>query len=160
MSNPYHFAQQLQIGKNAERRLDALFGKWYAIETVPPEIERKKHFDRLFIRPDGTQISVEYKTDLMCHKTGNLVVEIVSVDTNGTPGWVYSSDAELLVWEVQGLDVVLVAHFADIHRQLEEWKLKYRTVKIPNDGYNTIGILVPIDVYRKLCVWEHSTKGA
>ncbi len=149
----YHFDVQLKIGKDAERHLDRLFSQWYRIEELPLDIEQRVHADRLFVRQDDSQVMVEYKTDLMGHKTGNLVIETISADTHNTPGWVYTSQADMLVWWVVGLGEVLVAKMADVRAQLPEWQKRYQTVKIPNDGYHSIGLLVPIPVFKDLCIW-------
>jgi hypothetical protein len=149
----YSFSQQLSKGKQSESMLDDYFRKWYTVENVPIEFEKKLHYDRLFIRPDGSQITVEYKTDYMGHQTGNLIVEIVSNDKYDVPGWAYSCRADMLVWWVTGSHELLGVSPAAIREKLPEWESVYRRVSIKNEGYNTIGIAVPIVVFKSICLW-------
>lgn len=150
----YSFQEKLAQGKNAEEFLDKFFGRWYRINDIPLEIEKRIHADRLFVDLNGTQTVVEYKTDFMCHQTGNLIVETISADTTNTPGWVYSCQADMLIWWVVGLSEILCLRPVDLRANIAEWEAHYRKVTIKNEGYNTIGIAVPINRLRRLAVWQ------
>lgn len=150
----YDFGEKLLQGKNAERFLDDYFSKWYVVNEIPLEIEKCIHADRLFVDRRGTQTIVEYKTDFMGHKTGNLIVEIVSVDNANKPGWVYTCQADMLIWWVVGSGEILGLRPYDMRANVAEWEAHYRKVTIPNNGYNTIGLAVPIPRLRRLAVWQ------
>lgn len=149
----YNFEDQLNKGKDSEALLDEYFKRWYTVENVPIEFEKKLHYDRLFVRPDGSQVAVEYKTDYMGHQTGNLIVEVVSSDAHDTPGWAYTCRADMLVWWIVGTGELLGASPSAIREKLPEWRSMYRQVKIRNEGYNTLGIAVPIVVFKSICLW-------
>lgn len=158
MKPTYDFDTQKALGKQGERILDRLLAQWYDIEQLPLDIERQAGADRLFIRPDGSQVLVEYKTDYMAHETGNLVIETVSVDTFGVDGWAVSSHAEMLVTLVYYLGLVLVVEMDTLRAKLSEWSEKYRKVAIKNDGYSTIGLVVPLEVYKDITIAQlHTT---
>lgn len=150
----YEFGEKLMQGKNAEHFLDSYFSRWYTINEIPLEVERRIHADRLFLDRHGTQTVVEYKTDFMGHNTGNLIVETISVDTDNKPGWVFTCQADMLLWWIVGNGEILGLRPADMRANVAEWETHYRRVTIPNQGYNTIGIAVPIPRLRRIAVWQ------
>ena len=74
----YDFNEQLQKGEHYENELDIFFSKFYKIKKVTMD-EQRQGFDRIFIRPDGTQLKIEYKSDDKARTTGNFFIELYSV---------------------------------------------------------------------------------
>ena len=139
----YGFNQQLKEGEQQEQKLDAFFARWYNIQPVAMDMQRLG-IDRLFTRRDnGHVFKIEYKSDWTASKTGNAFVETVSVDTPHTPGWVYSSQADYLIYYLPKAMRAYIIAFENLRVRLPQWT-KFPTRSIPNQGYNTVGLLVPL----------------
>ena len=142
----YLFDEQLKQGKRGEYLLDEFFGaQGYKVQHASKRADRQG-IDRYLIR------TVEYKTDYMAHKTGNLFVETISVKnaTTEKPGWAHTSKADWLIWLIDGKSEVLIIWFGTLRRMLPEWEKRCREVSVQNKGYLTIGRLVPLDEMRQL----------
>lgn len=144
----YRFDVQHTRGLEGEAALDALFARWYRI-TAASATEQRQGIDRWFSH-DTRRISVEYKTDTTAARTGNAFVETVSVDTSGKQGWAYTSQADYLAYYIPPDGVVYVMRFSRLRRQLPRWDLLYPTRTIPNQGYHTHGLLVPLREFEAL----------
>lgn len=150
MTQTYNFQTQLATGEEAERRLDAWFAHWYAIEPATPA-QQRAGIDRIFTRHDtGRAFKVEYKTDSRASATGNAFVETVSVDTTGKAGWAFTSQADILLYYVPVSEVIYVIQMATLRRHLSRWQRQYQARKIPNQGYCTHGLLVPLDEFERI----------
>jgi hypothetical protein len=145
----YDFNEQLTKGEGAERTLDTLFAQWYAIQPVDRE-QQRRGIDRIFTRKDnGCIFRIEYKTDWTASKTGNGFVETVSVDTANKSGWAHSSQADYLIYYVPGDALVYIIAFANLRARLHCWH-GFPLKRIPNQGYNTLGLLVPLDEFERI----------
>lgn len=145
----YGFKEQLTKGQQSEAELDRFFSQWYAITPVSMELQRQG-IDRIFTRKDNGHIfNIEYKTDWTAGKTHNAFVETVSVDATNKPGWAHSSRADYLIYYVPGDDLVYVIAFANLRARLHCWQ-EYPIRSIPNNGYNTIGLLVPLCEFERI----------
>lgn len=139
----YKMKTQLRKGEKSERHLDSVFSKWYKIKPAS-RAEQRLGIDRHFKNGDNHH-TVEYKTDWRAAQTGNAFVETISVDTQNKPGWAYSSQSDILVYYVPGDDLIYIFEFPEFRKHLPRWIETFRKAPpIPNDGYNTIGILVPL----------------
>jgi len=154
MTATYSFDEQLRIGKAAERLLDTYFSQWYSIEIIPHEIEVLIHSDRLFIDAYGHHTIVEYKADYIGHRTGNAYVETVSVASENKPGWVYTSQADVLIYWVVGNGQVIAVSPKQLREKLPGWEVHYHTIQARNETYYGAGVLVPISELRKLSIYE------
>lgn len=148
----YKFDEKLKEGMEWEEVLDQVLSRWYQIEKVHQELQRQG-LDRIFKRKDdGTRYGVEYKTDISAFGTDNIFIELVSVDRDNKPGWAYSSIAQRLIVFIPQLREILVADLNHIRDcKLKDWIEKYPKKKIPNEGYNTIGIPVPKAEFQTSC---------
>ena len=145
----YKFDEQLSKGQAAEKKLDSLFSDTYVIQEAEMK-DQRRGIDRFFVsRKLNTALSVEYKTDWRAAKTGNAFVETVSVDTQNKPGWAKSSQADYLVYYVPDDELVYVMKMKKMREHLNEWMSRYPERKIPNQGYSTIGVLVPLKEFEK-----------
>lgn len=144
----YTFREQIDKGKQAEARLDEWFSTWYEIKQIPLEVERVEHFDRIFIR-DGQEMRVEYKTDFQAHQTGNAFIETYSNIETNKPGWIYSSQADILVYFIPEAKSILIVRMMLIRMCIRHYLKVYRKRKCKNvnpngSNYHSEGVLVPI----------------
>lgn len=147
-TQPFQFDAQLRDGERGERILDRRFARWYEIQPVADFLQRAG-IDRLWkCRDTGREFWVEYKTDRRAAETGRIFVETVSVTTAGKLGWAYTSKAQLLVTYIPDQKVALVTQMTTIKRLLPEWLREYPQAPARNEGYETIGLLVPIEDFR------------
>lgn len=154
MSSPddaYSFSVQLEKGEGAEARLDRFFGRFYCISSVDAQAQRWG-IDRIWWRRDMTiRCSVEYKTDWAAERTGNVFIETVSVDSQNKPGWVYTSVAQLLVYYLPQSGVAYIAPMLAVREATKEWAQTHQEMPVPNDGYNTKGLLIPLAEFAEKC---------
>jgi hypothetical protein len=143
---PYHFTDQLDKGKQAESQLDAHFSEWCDIVPATAD-EQRRGIDRWFTnRITGRIASVEYKTDWRAARSGNAFIETVSVDTSHKAGWVYTCAADWLLYFCPGRngEQAYWVSLLVLRAALAQWVNQYPARTIPNDGYNTVGVLVPL----------------
>ena len=149
----YDFDEQLAKGEDGEKLLDAFFSREWIIRTATRQ-EQRQGIDRHYIhRRDGRRYKIEYKTDYIVHRTGNAFIETVSVDSEGRAGWAHTSSADFLFYFVVEDLLLYIVSMRTLREQLERWARVYPIKAVPNRGYKTHGILVP------LCeLEEHSTQ--
>lgn len=140
---PHDFQTKLLEGERWELALDNFFSKWYTIQPVDRQGQRAG-VDRLWTRPDGSVLRIEYKADSVCWRTGNVFLEVVSVDTSGKTGWVWSSQADLLVYLMPQVGKAFLVEMAALRWAMGEWSWKYPTKTADNGTYRTHGVCVPI----------------
>lgn len=151
MSETYSFDAQLKKGEKYEKELDDYFGEWYYVYPVSFDAQRSG-IDRVFKhKTTDVSISVEYKADERTVETGNIFVETVSVDTQNKKGWAYTSCSQMLFYYIPQEKTVLVISMLEIKNQLSGWIKRFKEKSVPNDGYNTKGILVPLQEFLKHC---------
>lgn len=120
----------------------------YEIEYVNRRAQRAG-LDAIYTNPHtGRRTSVSIKTDERAGDTENVFIETVSVHQDGVdvkPGWGYMCKADvILIWlpRQRLLLVLMPARLADV---VDEWSKRYLLKRVPNDGYETLGIAVPIE---------------
>ncbi|MEM7133356.1 MAG: hypothetical protein AAF702_44070 [Chloroflexota bacterium] len=145
--------RQLAKGEAAETLLDGHFSDRFKIRPATRE-EQRLGIDRYFTQfTTGKTYTIEYKTDWTASRTGNAFVETVSVDTMNIPGWIYTSQAEWLIYYVPGRQVIYIGRLSALQEMIEEWVERFGPEKaIPNDGYFTQGILVPLEEFGRQAV--------
>jgi hypothetical protein len=150
-ADPHDFRKSLKDGKQGEEELDRHFGRWYLIEEVPISDEKRYGIDRIFeCKQRGVSFGVEYKTDSEAAVTGNAFIEVVSDDTRGTPGWAKKSIAMELIYYIRPEGKIYIFQMHHIKRALSKWIARYPQRPALNKGYNTIGVLVPLNVLCRL----------
>ena len=156
----YQFKEQLNDGREGERRLDAFFAYWYTIAPAT-DTQQRAGIDRIFTcLYFGQQFTVEYKTDKTAARTGNAFIETVSVTTTGKRGWAYTSTAEYLVYYVPGREVAYIVPFEVIRAHLLRWLNTYQQRSVPNHGYCTEGVLVPLAELNRIATWYGTVDAA
>lgn len=147
----YDFNGQLEKGEGFEDVLDRYFSKRYKVEKVSMSAQ-KSGIDRVFTHPEKFRYSVEYKADEITHRTGNVFIETVSVDTHDKPGWGYSSCAQMLIYYPVGTNTAYGIPMLTLKNLLVEWKKKYKERPVANNGYKTYGIPVPLGEFAAACI--------
>lgn len=153
------FDKSLKAAKLYESELDKHFVQSFNINPATLEQERLG-IDRFFEhRASRVCYSVEYKTDHKTPETGNVFIETMSVDTAGKLGWAYTSLAQVLVYFVPEHEYAMRADMTAVKRMLPEWQA-YREAAAWNrsrsgDYYRTVGKLVPLEEFRRVCVDIH-----
>lgn len=151
----YDFSERLKFGEKHERFLDGYFNDNFTIRDAS-QADQRRGIDRYFTdRRNGKTYSIQYKSDETAARTGNAFVETVSVDTNNTPGWAHTCQADFIVYYVVGRGPAYVVRPSAIKKKLTDWAKKYPCRSIPNKGhgrkrYNTIGLLVPLAEFERI----------
>lgn len=149
----YLFADKLHEGEEYERVLDEFFSSIFDVKHVSMNAQ-KSGIDRVFTnRTTNISYSIEYKADSTAARTGNMFLETISVDTTNKPGWACTSCAQLLVYYIPPLDKAYLVSMLTIKTLVPTWAETYSKKPIPNDGYNTIGVLVPLTEFEQHC-WK------
>lgn len=144
-SQTYDMQEQLSKGEAAELLLDNHFAARFLIQPAT-RAQQRQGIDRIFtLRTTQKSYPIEYKTDWTAGRTGNAFIETISVDTMNVLGWVYTSQAEWLLYYVPTKKIIYIIRFASMRDRLDAWIDRYGPEKaIPNDGYFTRGIVVPL----------------
>lgn len=142
-NTPYEFDKQLALGKQGEAWLDALFTKRGAHVRAVDMDQQRSGIDREFIIPGGRRYTVEYKTDLISIRSGCMFLELVSNTVTGKCGWLFTTQADYLVYHAIGVGVYLM-----VPTELVDWYLlnthNYVVLPVRNTTYSAIGAKVPI----------------
>lgn len=153
----YDMRQQLKQGESAERYIDSLFCDEFAIRPATRQ-QQRMGIDRVFTRRrDGREWKVEYKADKTAARTGNTFVETVSVDTRNKLGWAYTCQADFIMYYIVGRGPLYILRPRDIKGKIGNWQRRYPQRRIPNNGYHTVGVLVPLHEFERLAVQILST---
>ena len=146
----YDFNTQLQQGQQAERSLDLILEITFQIQPANRE-QQRRGIDRLLThRETGQRWRAEYKADHQAHTTGNAFVETISVDRDLKLGWAITSEADLLFYFIPESGLIYILSFSTLREQLPRWLRRYPCRSIPNQGYGTHGILVPLYEFETL----------
>lgn len=148
----YDMSTQLARGEEAERLLDRHFADRFEIRDATRQ-QQRQGIDRIFIRYTTLRpYQIEYKTDWAASRTGNAFIETVSVDTKNIPGWAYTSRSQWLIYYLPPQQRILILSFAKLRTLLPQWvRIHKPAPPIPNQGYNTRGILVPLTEFEDVC---------
>lgn len=146
----HSFTHKLKEGQRHEAFLDRYFSADFAITPANPTEERSgidRHFKR---RRDGRCLTIQYKADSTAARTGNAFIETISVDRDNIPGWAYTCRADLLIYYIPPMGLAYVLEPAVIRDRVDAWQQTFKSKAIPNKGYNTIGVLVPLDEIERI----------
>lgn len=154
----YSFGKQLKIGQEAERIVCAwLCSQGRTVRDATPD-EQRAGIDLCVSGDGGANRRVEVKADTWAAETGNAAMEVVQVSTTGDPGWVWTCQADWLLFCVTGTGECLWLRPSDVRdRALRDWRCRVkrrelRVLHTQNDGYQTINWLVPLSEVRDLAV--------
>ena len=149
----YTFPEQLEKGEAHESILDVFFSTWYDIEDATWE-QQHMGIDRLFTsKKRGIRASVEYKTDFIAQKTGNVFIEVEDEDGRAL-GWASSSMAQILIYFIPEMNVIFMADMLKIKLDIDILCVRYGVKVVRNPTYNVLGAPVPIDKFRDYVISE------
>jgi hypothetical protein len=155
VSGSFVDSPQFKSGMAVEDFLDQYFGAEFEIKRTTQHQERVLCLgDRIYKNGDKS-FFVEYKSGIQTHYTGNIFLETISVDNPCKPGWVYTCQANFVLYAVLLDGMILVFKPDDLRRQIAELKTKFPekpTGKGQNKNYNTHGIIIPLNYAQNLAV--------
>jgi len=142
-------------GKVGEDDLDRFYGIAHIIKEVSIELQNLG-IDRVFIKmKSGFRFTVDYKTDYKTFDTGNVFIETVSRTDINKLGWAFTSCAQYIFYYLPQERVNYIATMHDIRNKLLQWYKEYPTKPAYNEGYKSLGITVPLDVFSGICIARH-----
>lgn len=134
------FAQQVHTGAAAEAKLD----RWAEQRFGEPPEQVDMAMQKAGIDRTVAGITLEYKADSQGHRTGNVFLETISVDRTGKPGWVWTTEADWVVyWLPASGDGWLLAPAA-LRDRIWDWSRRFRVKVSSNPTYHSYGLLVPV----------------
>ena len=128
------------------------------IHLVQATIEEDRQFgidDWLQLPTEGV-VSVDWKTDHRSALTGNLAVEVIANSSSGKLGWVFTSQANYIVYLLPTLSRLLWFKTAVLRAAVIEWLPIYPTKAAHNDNrhdrflYTTWNLTVPLEEASRL----------
>lgn len=151
----YSLRRQLEKGERWEKYLDSLFVDNFSIRPATRQ-QQRQGIDRIFTHKLwGTEYRIEYKADKTAARTGNAFIETTSVDTWNKPGWALTCQSDFLIYYIVGIGPAYILRPRDIKANVSEWQGRYPERKIPNKGYHTVGLLVPLAELERFAVAVH-----
>lgn len=143
--------EQFKRGSDVAQWLDLFLERLnFSVTPTSYEEERKLFLgDRKIVSPRGEVYYVEYKSGIQTYYTGNVFLETASVDTENKPGWVYTCQADFILYAALLNGKILVFRPPCLREVIEELRAQFperKTSHGQNKGYCTHGILVPLEV--------------
>lgn len=142
------FKKQFDAGKSNEDKIANYFTKdgWTVTQLSQHDERKLKLGDKHFSKGDCS-FNVEIKQDGKAAYTGNLFLEIVSVNVAGVAGWMETTNAAYVVTTIPALKKILIFRTDVLRDSIDDLKSKFKvlpTRKELNKGYSSLGIIVPI----------------
>jgi hypothetical protein len=153
VSNSFVNSPQFKSGMAVEDFLDKYFSNQFEIKKTTNHQERVLCLGDRIYKGNDKCFFVEYKSGIQTHYTGNVFLETISVDNPCKPGWIYTCQADFVLYAPLLDGMILVFKPDDLRKQIAELKTKFpekSTGKGQNKGYNTHGIIIPLDYAKKL----------
>lgn len=149
VTTTFDFETQLKQGFEGEAELVAHLTAqgWHCIKaTIAQE---KTGIDYICKhKKTGVTRTIEIKSDSRASHTQNAFIETVSVKKGKNiikQGWAYTCQANYLFYYLPQDLIAYAFKVSHLRLHLDEWLRKnYRLVSVPNRGYVTQGILVPL----------------
>lgn len=108
--------------------------------------------DRLVLLSNGKVLRIDEKKRREVYD--DILLEFVSVDTTGAPGWIEKDLAiDYLAYAFMPIERVYLFPWDMLRRAWKyykrEWIARYPRITAQNDGYKTFSVAVPIDTLRR-----------
>ncbi len=156
MSVAHDFEEQLAYSEEASQEAfwDAVYRK--AFPTLvnhmpcPGDVESQRMgIDRLILLSNGQTLKIDEKKRRK--DRNDVLLEYVSVDTTGAPGWVEKDLAiDYIAYAFMPSRQCLLMPWPQLRRAWfgfkDQWLRKYKIPPVPNKGYHTLCVAVPIPV--------------
>ncbi len=153
VNNSFVESPQFKSGMKVETFLDQYFSNEFEITPTTKYQERTLCLGDRIYKKDSTIFFVEYKSGIQTHYTGNIFLETISVDKPCKPGWVYTCQADFILYAILLDGLILVFKPNNLRQQIADLKRKFPekpTSKAQNKGYNTHGVIIPLDYAKSL----------
>ncbi len=154
----YHdFKAKLAEGEAYAKEQDAIYSSKFNIRPSTPE-EDRRGIDRHFkAKACPFEFTMQYKGDERAATSGNLFIEIISVDTTMAPGWAIKCEADYMSIYVPQERHVYLLHVRMLHIWVPAWLMRWPVTQAQNKHYKTHGILIPRKAIAKEppCMWSH-----
>jgi hypothetical protein len=148
--NTYTFGQQIAAGQAGEAILDGWLELEYEVTEATRE-EQRRGIDR-WAKKGNKTIGVEYKTDFRGHTSGFGFVETISVDKAGKQGWLWTTEADWVVYWTPGNQTGIVLSPEILRQNAYQWTKKYNVKTASNPSYHSYGILVPLEELQRVAI--------
>lgn len=132
------------------RTLDYLRALPQTVEVLDRQQDRetqRRGVDLIWVKKDGTQTTIDVKGDGRAHKTGNFVVELLSVVEQNIPGNFITSKADQWHMHELGRNHLHVWHlpaFRTWFYHATRGNESYITRTTDREGWHTWGLKLPI----------------
>lgn len=142
------------VKRAMESEIDKHFSRQWRIEPVDRDTQLDG-IDRIWTHlTTGELYTVEYKCDHRTIQTNRVFIETVSNANSTRPGWVITSQADLLIYYCHGLGFAFRASMPKVQETYEaKWKdLPVRSASnIGRDGrmYDTLGVCVNKNKFKR-----------
>jgi len=143
----FDFNTQLKQGFEGEAEIIAHLTAqgWHCTKSTRDQ--ERQGIDLITARGNESR-TIEIKSDRRASQTGNAFIETVSVLKGAEiikKGWTYTCKADFLFYYLP-LDLIAYVYQPSILQTYTDFWIKknYRKVSVPNKGYITQGILVPL----------------
>jgi hypothetical protein len=143
---PYKFDAQLQQGHAGEEAIYQWLSRFYTIHRCTDMAQQRQGVDAIIRHKDsGNQFLVEVKTDYRAAETGNAFVELVAYDKPTLKlGWAYTCQSDWLIYFLPVSGQIFFLKPRRIRDRLNFWLSRYKQRTVPNQDFNTRGLLVPL----------------
>lgn len=151
----YDFHQQLRQGQQGETTVhDWLRSQGWNLRpaTMP---EQKQGIDFWGSKPGRGAASFEVKTDTAAHRTLNAFVELQSNSKTGKLGWLFTCQADVLLYWIPKMDTLHWMNLTAIRTAYADWKELYPIKTVHNGTYYTTGLVVPLEVFETCAIYTY-----
>lgn len=151
------FRQQYERGNKGETELDIYYKKLYRVSHARYE-HQKLGIDRYFCAINSKYqewFSVEYKTDYLAHRTGNIFIETAIHNKSGyhCQGWFQLTLAQALFYYIPEQKLCYCADVLKMKNISSGYYTSYKETQgiLNSDCYQAMGVLVPIKDFELIC---------
>ena len=139
----YNFDTQLKLGQGYEKDIFEHLKKDNWIIDIGDRSFQQQGIDCIISKGDLTY-SIEIKSDTRASKTGNLFIETISVDRQNKKGWAYTTQSDFIFYYLPIDLIVYILSSKWVKASVKKWESIYPKRTIKNQGYNTVGLLIPL----------------
>lgn len=143
----YRFGEQFRVGAIGAQMLDGYFSKLYRLLPATMQ-EEENGIDRVGFKDDGSQVLIEYKTDVKADFTGRAFIEVVAYahDRGQRDGWAQTSQADIIVYFLPFSNRLFLLRPRRLRARMALYEAQYERMHVKNPGWTTTGLLVPLEV--------------
>lgn len=122
------------------------------MQTLGDTASQRMGIDRVIHLSNGKTLYIDEKKREKDY--GDILLEYVSVDRTGAPGWMEKDLAiDYLAYAIMPRHIVYLFPWLMLRRAWlnfgERWKVKYKTCPAKNGSYTTLSVAVPLEVVQK-----------